>query len=355
MTWSGTGTFSPPLPPDFPATSGDIIYAGRFNNVINQICTGMGNSLTRDGQNTPSINLPMAGFRHTGVGDGVNATDYASKGQLDAVAVTANGQKGLYGTRGLVGNPNAVASKYDLSCDIVTMRSAAAGSITQYAVPLTTCDLTLAGITANGRDQVAAFGINSFVHLYFIWNGVSMATLASASAPPNGPSALPAGYTHWCYASCLRLDGAGNVVRMLTRGNRTWYDVFNTTGGITRILDSGQATVTTAVSAAVVVPPNASMANLRLELDYFSANPSIGTRVAAYFRPTGSPALMSPMVAVLTVLNAQRHYGFTVIDFPLGTSQQIDYTLGDSAIGAMMTGGGLNITVQGFTLPNGGA
>lgn len=42
---------------------------------------GLGNCLTRDGQGQPSINLPMAGFRHTGVGNGVARTDYAAMGQ----------------------------------------------------------------------------------------------------------------------------------------------------------------------------------------------------------------------------------------------------------------------------------
>lgn len=43
--------------------------------------SGFGNCLTRDGQGQPTANLPMAGFRHTGVQDGVNRTDYSSLGQ----------------------------------------------------------------------------------------------------------------------------------------------------------------------------------------------------------------------------------------------------------------------------------
>jgi hypothetical protein len=43
---------------------------------------GFGNCLTRDGQGQPTPNLPMASFRHTGVGNGVARTDYAAMGQL---------------------------------------------------------------------------------------------------------------------------------------------------------------------------------------------------------------------------------------------------------------------------------
>ena len=42
---------------------------------------GLGNCLTRDGQGQPTANLPMAGFRHPGVANGVARTDYAALGQ----------------------------------------------------------------------------------------------------------------------------------------------------------------------------------------------------------------------------------------------------------------------------------
>ena len=44
--------------------------------------SGFGNCLTRDGQGQATANLPMATFRHTDVGNGVNLTDYAALGQV---------------------------------------------------------------------------------------------------------------------------------------------------------------------------------------------------------------------------------------------------------------------------------
>ena len=46
------------------------------------VTNGFGNCLTRDGQGQPTANLPMAGFRHTGVQNAVNRTDYAAFGQV---------------------------------------------------------------------------------------------------------------------------------------------------------------------------------------------------------------------------------------------------------------------------------
>src|SRR5258708_9409128 len=52
-----------------------------FNDYANN---GFGNTLTRDGQGIATANLPMGGFRHTGVGNGSAATDYAALGQVQA-------------------------------------------------------------------------------------------------------------------------------------------------------------------------------------------------------------------------------------------------------------------------------
>lgn len=47
------------------------------------VSNGFGNTLTRDGQGSASANLPMNGFRHTGVGNGVARSDYAAVGQVE--------------------------------------------------------------------------------------------------------------------------------------------------------------------------------------------------------------------------------------------------------------------------------
>ena len=52
------------------------------------VSSGFGNTLTRDGQGIATANLPMGGFKHTGVADGVARTDYASLGQLEDGVVT---------------------------------------------------------------------------------------------------------------------------------------------------------------------------------------------------------------------------------------------------------------------------
>lgn len=54
----------------------------------NDIATALNNRIMRDGGNKPSANLPMAGYKHTGVGDASADDEYAAKGQMDD-AITA--------------------------------------------------------------------------------------------------------------------------------------------------------------------------------------------------------------------------------------------------------------------------
>lgn len=93
MPFNGAGVFTPPGA-DFPAVALTLIQASKFNNVINDIATGLSNSVTRDGQSPATANLPMGGFRHTGVSDGVARNQYASLGQSQDSAALWGGTAG---------------------------------------------------------------------------------------------------------------------------------------------------------------------------------------------------------------------------------------------------------------------
>jgi hypothetical protein len=74
------------------------IEAGRHDTQDNDFANGINNALTKDGQNTPTANLPMGGYKHTGVGDATAASEYVSYGQLLDVtkAVTTTGTAPAY-------------------------------------------------------------------------------------------------------------------------------------------------------------------------------------------------------------------------------------------------------------------
>ena len=264
-----------------------------------------------------------------------------------AIYPPTTGDVNFYGSRGLVGVVNAVTplTKYDLSADAVILKNPVNNTVVRTAVTAITNDLGLAGPAANGRDIVGAFGVSSWVYLYFIWNGATLATVSSLTAPPTGP-VLPTGYTHWCFATAVRWNAVSNIIPMRTQGNETWYDLAD--GGVNNVLGSGVATAMTAIACSGFVPPN-------VVKGYFLASLSVSETVARFytasFRPTGAA---NAGRAYITFLLNEPASGFTdggssTFYMPLGTSQQIDYK-----IIATPAAGGLTVTVLGFVLPNGG-
>ena len=79
MARNGSGTFTRIVP----AYVFDTVISGTsVNSEMDGIATALTASLAKDGQTTPTANLPMGTYRHTGVGTGTARTDYAALGQV---------------------------------------------------------------------------------------------------------------------------------------------------------------------------------------------------------------------------------------------------------------------------------
>ena len=82
MPWNGSGVFNR-ITGIFTGSTvwGDTLAADRdvraddHDTHDEDIATGLENCVTRNGENSPSANLPMAGFRHTNVDDAAARTD----------------------------------------------------------------------------------------------------------------------------------------------------------------------------------------------------------------------------------------------------------------------------------------
>lgn len=288
----------------------------------------------------------------------LNAADAAA--QRTAIAAAASGANsditsllglttGLSSSRvkGLVGNVNAGTplTKYDLSADEVVLRNANGGTVTRYNVATITCDLGLAGPARNGRDQAAAFTSGSWVHLYYIWNGTSVATIASPNAPSTGP-VLPGGDTHWTYAGAVRWNASSNIIPGRMQGNWFWYDLND--GGVNRVLTAGVQTAMTAVVCSGVIPPNATLG----WFDFFMAfsHNTVGAAFRMMVRPTGAASTGIRAVSVVSLVASQTHQTGASMFLPLGTSTQIDYAIDT----VPNVSGGAYIDVYGYAMPNGG-
>jgi hypothetical protein len=81
MPYNGSGVFS--LVAGNPVVTGTIISSTWANNTLSDIANnGLTNALTKDGQQTPTGNIPFGGFRATGLGDAVNLQDATTAKQI---------------------------------------------------------------------------------------------------------------------------------------------------------------------------------------------------------------------------------------------------------------------------------
>lgn len=82
MAYNGSGVFVRLYNFVNDAAANIKIRADRMDNELAGIATGLTTAITKDGQTTITADLPMNSHKHTGVGDAVNLTDYASYSQL---------------------------------------------------------------------------------------------------------------------------------------------------------------------------------------------------------------------------------------------------------------------------------
>lgn len=88
MPFNGSGVYTPPGA-DFPAVAGTLIESAKYNNVVTDVSSALTNCITKDGQTTPTSNIPMGGFRVTGAGNASSAQDLTTKEQtIDALAAS---------------------------------------------------------------------------------------------------------------------------------------------------------------------------------------------------------------------------------------------------------------------------
>lgn len=91
MPRNGSGNY---IRPQADYTPGTTILSSSVNSDLNDMATALTASIARDGQTTPTGNLPMSGFRHTGVANGAARTDYAALGQVQDGAFLWGGTAG---------------------------------------------------------------------------------------------------------------------------------------------------------------------------------------------------------------------------------------------------------------------
>lgn len=238
MARNGSGTYV--LPAGQPVVTGTIISSTVFNTLTTDIGNALTTSICTDGQTPMAANLSMGSNKITNLALATASTDAVRLGQVITQA--------RYGTMQLRGLPTPATplTKYDLSVLYVELSDSSFKS-TMFGNPGTiTCDLGLAGSVINGRDQAAVFPAGNWIHIYYISNGTTLATIASIN---NFAPTMPSGYTYWCLATILYWNGSSQITPCYTQGNEVYWSPNR------NVLASGSATVETLVTTIATVPP----------------------------------------------------------------------------------------------------
>jgi len=100
MSYNGSGTFQINTSGQ-PVVTGTVISSTAFNSLTSDLATGLSTAITKDGQTTVTANIPMAGFKITGLGAATVGTDAVRYSQIQSGTdklITVTGTDTLTGT-----------------------------------------------------------------------------------------------------------------------------------------------------------------------------------------------------------------------------------------------------------------
>ena len=132
-----SGTFSLYTPGN-PVVTGTTIQSSWANNTLSDIATGLTTCVLKDGTQTITANIPMAGFKFTGLGAGSTAGDSLRYEQLfsASTAVTLLGEIRYTVGAALTAAGSAQGDALQLTAAINQVTTAAAGTgVKLYASP----------------------------------------------------------------------------------------------------------------------------------------------------------------------------------------------------------------------------
>lgn len=222
MPYNGSGTFTL-YSPGNPVVTGTTISSTWANSTLTDLATGLSTALTKDGQTTPTANIPMGGYKLTGLAAGSASGDSVRYGQLGALAFlntvgTAQiaAGFGLVPTGAMLDFGGTVAPTGFLGCD---------GSNVSRA---TYADLfTAIGTTWGAGDGVTTFTLPDFRRRVAVGSGGSgTGTLGNAVGNTGGAEThtldtteIPA-HTH----SGAQANTAANPTSGAATSNAIQYD-----------------------------------------------------------------------------------------------------------------------------------
>ena len=218
MSFNGSGTFQINSTGQ-PVVTGTIISSSVFNSLTTDLANGLSTCITKDGQTNPTANIPMAGFRITGVGAPAANGDALVFGEPATVSslvigtqtyeVVNNGSIYGYTCSNNVTNPNT-----QLNISIGNCRDSTNTRGISLSTPLVKILTTnwAAGTAQGGRDVTTTIAAGQTWHVHAILNPTTMAVDILFSQSATAPT-LPTGYTYFRRVMSIITGASSSAIR----------------------------------------------------------------------------------------------------------------------------------------------
>ena len=210
MSYNGSGTFVINSTGQ-PVVTGTVISSTAFNALTADLATGLSTALTKDGQTTPTANLPMGTFKFTGLSAGSAATDSANIAQVQN---SFGSFLTVSGTDTITATVSPALTAYASG----QMFAFVAANTNTGAVTINISSLGAKAITKNGNTALSAGDLTANYLFVVVYDGTQFQVV--------GVSATT--FTNLTISGVLTLSGAG--VQLTSSGTGAWKMPVGTTG-----------------------------------------------------------------------------------------------------------------------------
>ena len=223
MPFNGSGQYNAPASSWNPAVSSTQINPSDWNNLLNDISTALTTTITKDGQTTPTADLPMGGYKHTGVNTASARNQYAAASQVQDSSFTWCGTAtGTADALVLTPSPSisayAAGQRFSFKASAspnTTATTVAISGLTTKAIEFNNAALTAGVIVGSKYYDIeydgTAFQLNRFSGLLIPASSITTTMIAdgAVTAPKLGGGTIPAatGYSATDYNAGTKSTG----------------------------------------------------------------------------------------------------------------------------------------------------
>lgn len=277
MSFNGSGTFQINTAGQ-PVVTGTVISSTAFNALTADLATGLSTCITKDGQTTPTANIPMGSNKITGLANGTAVTDAATLGQVQST--TAKLLSSVSGTNTITAAASPALSAYAAGQMFYFV---AAGANTG-AVTLNIDSLGAKSVTRDGSTALVAGDIASGEVVMVVYDGTRFQTIGPNTFNGTLPVANGGtGQTSYTNGQLLIGNTTGNTLTKATLTAGSGISITNGTGSITvaSTVSTGDITFSTnTISTAntnqnMIIDPNGTgrvLVNTSSELGVYGPN-----------------------------------------------------------------------------------